>query len=177
MVPVLVSNPSNSVSRHLNATASITAGSTTTTALIQKPRSHSGQTYASKHLRKMHRPKSQNVSPNPRSSRQLVSSLVRISLMHHMYLWNLIARASQRHLSITSLEKKFSPERLRQHTFEWRISNSKKLSDEWLPNYHYPSSSEISIEDVWNEHLTAEWGARWRRNDPAAKLKPPVARS
>jgi hypothetical protein len=85
--------------------------------------------------------------------------------------------------AITSLEKKFNPERLRQHTFEWRVSTSKRLSDEWLPVYHYPSSSEISIEDVWNEHmfgldghlstshLTAEWGARWRRNDPAAKTE------
>lgn len=85
--------------------------------------------------------------------------------------------------AMSILESKFSPTRLCHHVFEWKISTSKKICDEWLPRYEYPSSSSLSVRDIWTEwafgldghlstsELTAGWSARWRRNDLGAKTE------
>jgi len=90
----------------------------------------------------------------------------------------------QRQLEVLAqMEVKFGPERLRHHLFEWKMYGSRKMSDEWLPIYYYPSLSDLSVEDVWTEHvfglngclsvtqLNANWAARWRRNDTVAKTE------
>jgi hypothetical protein len=87
--------------------------------------------------------------------------------------------------SIACLESKFSPDRLRNHRFEWIRSSSESREDEWLPEYTYwkppHKNKSASIEEIWKEwmfgmdgqlsvrELMAGWEARWRRNNAAAK--------
>lgn len=76
--------------------------------------------------------------------------------------------------AIDDLESKFTSDRLKNHLFEWKVSNS-----EWLPHYQWwkPNpGSYPSIEQIWTEHelgmdgklsireLSLGWDARWKRN-------------
>jgi hypothetical protein len=87
--------------------------------------------------------------------------------------------------AIATLESKFSPDRIRNHQFEWIRSSSETREDEWLPEYTYwkppHKNKSATIEDIWKEwmfgmdgrlsvrDLMAGWEARWRRNNAAAK--------
>lgn len=88
--------------------------------------------------------------------------------------------------AITVLETKFSVDRLCHHHFEWSRSSSKSKEDEWLPVYVYwmpKGQGSPSIEEIWTEwsfgmggclsvrELSAEWEARWRRNNGQMKTE------
>ena len=88
--------------------------------------------------------------------------------------------------AIADLETKYSAERISCHQFEWSRSSSESHEDKWLPTYLYwrpNKNSSPSVEEIWKEwafgmdsclsvsELTAGWGARWRRNNSAAKTE------
>jgi hypothetical protein len=88
--------------------------------------------------------------------------------------------------AIADLETKYSVERISRHQFEWSRSASESHEDEWLPIYLYwrpNKNSSPSVEEIWKEwsfgmdgclsvsELSAGWGARWRRNNSAAKTE------
>ncbi|KAJ8488942.1 hypothetical protein ONZ45_g13777 [Pleurotus djamor] len=73
---------------------------------------------------------------------------------------------------IEELEKKFSPERLRHHEFEWVFKTR-----QWLPKYTWwtPAKSYPTVRQIWEEYaegkdgqlsvraLTEGWGPDWKR--------------
>ncbi|RDB27704.1 hypothetical protein Hypma_003308 [Hypsizygus marmoreus] len=89
--------------------------------------------------------------------------------------------------AIATLESHYTSAQLSKYQFEWIRSSTESQNDEWLPIYTYWKPREkiasTSIEEIWNEWvygmdghlpvmaLTATWGARWRRNNAAAKTE------
>jgi hypothetical protein len=83
--------------------------------------------------------------------------------------------------ALTDLEAKFTPEKLRQHSFEWVQIDGMWT---WLPRFRWwkPREGECpSLRDIWREYasgigglfsileLTEHWKARWKRNEESIK--------
>lgn len=118
----------------------------------------------------------------------LVSQLFESNQEHHYCATTFILSVDETERNkqleaIKLLEKRFTPDQLSNHSFEW-IQTGKR--DEWLPRYSYykyGNGKTPTIDDIWNEYqfgmdgclsirqLQAGWEARWKRNNGSVKTE------
>ncbi|KAF5370934.1 hypothetical protein D9615_009780 [Tricholomella constricta] len=124
---------------------------------------------------------STTVPPSPHSSETSLSQHIYPALAFPMSQ-DLPTRNAQL-AYITTLEAKFSCDRLSKHQFDWIISSRRNQADEFLPRYSFwtPEGQNAypTVRQIWTEYkfrmdgclsiseLNAGWDARWRSQGPA----------